>query len=80
MSAGVSQEEQVFYTNDDDETEEQYGARKGTVRRNPATTETAITIQSTSTNLTKQQPGIQIRLRKTNQSLSSNLKTQYYNN
>ena len=34
QSAGVSQEEQTFYTNDDDETEEQYCARKKAIRKN----------------------------------------------
>ena len=37
QSAGVSQEEQIFYTNDDDETEEQFWARKEAIRKNPAT-------------------------------------------
>ena len=36
QSAGVSQEEQIFYTNDDDETEEQFWARKEAIRKNPA--------------------------------------------
>ena len=67
QSAGVSQEDQFFYTNDNDETEEQYWERKKAVRRNPATTETAITIQSVSTSLRKQQPEKQGRLRKANQ-------------
>ena len=40
QSAGVSQEEQIFYTNDDDETEEQLWARKEAIRKNPATDET----------------------------------------
>ena len=66
-SAGVSQEEQIFYTNDDDETEEQYWARKEAIRMNPATEEPAVTIQTLSTNLVKQQPEIKVRLRKTNQ-------------
>ena len=35
--------------------------------RNPATAETTIAIQSLSANLIRQQPGIQVRLRKTNQ-------------
>ena len=56
QSAGVSQEEQIFYTIDDDVTEEQYWARKEAMRRNPATAEPAITIQSVSTNLKNQQP------------------------
>ena len=64
QSAGVSQEDQSFYTNNDDETEEQYWARKDAIRRNPATAETAITIQSVSTNLIKQQPEIKVRLLK----------------
>ena len=67
QSAGVTQEEQVFYTNDDDETEEQFWTRKEAVRRNPASAETTITIQSASTNLVQQQREIQVRLRKTNQ-------------
>ena len=66
QSAGVSQEEQIFYTNDD-ETEEQYWARKWTIRKNPATDEPTVTIQTLSTNLVKQHPDIQVRLRKTNQ-------------
>ena len=67
QSARVSQEDQIFYTNDVDETEEQQWTRKEAIRRNLATAETAITIQSVSTNLIKQQPEIQVRLRKTNQ-------------
>ena len=35
QSAGVSQEEQIFYTTDDDGTEEQNRARKDGIRRNP---------------------------------------------
>ena len=53
QSAGLSQEQQTFYTADN-ETEEQYWARKEAIRRNLATAETAITIQSLSTNLIKQ--------------------------
>ena len=67
QSAGVSQEEQIFYTNDDDETEEQYWARKEAVRKNPAIDEPTVTIQTLSTNLVKQQQDIQVRLRKANQ-------------
>ena len=67
QSAGVSQEEQIFYTNDDDETEEQYWARKEAIRKNPAIDEPTVTIQTLSTNLDKQHPDIQVRLRKTNQ-------------
>ena len=50
QSAGVSQEEQIFYTIDEDETEEQYWARKEAIRRNTVTAESAITIQSVSIN------------------------------
>ena len=67
QSAGVSQAEQIFYTNDDDETEEQFWARKEAIRKNPATDEPMVTIQTRSTNQVKQQPDIQVRLRKTNQ-------------
>ena len=67
QSAGVSQEEQIFYTNDDDETEEQYWARKKAIRKISATDEPTVTIQTLSTNLVKQHPDIQVRLRKTNQ-------------
>ena len=67
QSAGVSQEEQIFYTNDDDETEEQYWARKEAIRKNPMTDEPTVTIETLSTNLVKQQPDIQVRSRKTNQ-------------
>ena len=63
----MSQEEQIFYTNDDDETEEQYWARKEAIRKNPATDEPTFTVQTLSTNLVKQHPDIQVRLRKTNQ-------------
>ena len=42
--AGVSQEEQIFYTNDDDETEEQYWAKKEAIRNNPAIDEPTVTI------------------------------------
>ena len=36
QSAGVSQEKQIFCSNDDDETEEQYWVRKEAIRKNPA--------------------------------------------
>ena len=55
QSAKVSQEEQIFYTDDDDETKEQYWASKEAIRKNPATEEPAVTIQTLSTNLVKQQ-------------------------
>ena len=67
QSAGVSQEEQIFYTNDDEETEEQYWAKKEAIRKNPAIDDPTVTIQTLSTNLVKQQSDIQVRLRKTNQ-------------
>ena len=67
QSAGVTQEERIFYTNDDDETEEQYWARKEAIRKTPATDEPTVTIQTLSTNLVRQHPDIQVRLRKTNQ-------------
>ena len=63
----MSQEEQIFYTNDDDETEEQYWARKEAIRKNSAIDEPTVTIQTLSTNLVKKHPDIQVRLRKTNQ-------------
>ena len=63
----MSQEEQIFYTNDDDETEEQYWARKEAIRKNPAIDEPMVIIQTLSTNLVKQHPDIQVQLRKTNQ-------------
>ena len=67
QSAWVSQEEQIFYANHDVETEEQYWARKEAIRKNPAIEEPMVTIQTLSTNLVKQHPDIQIRLRKANQ-------------
>ena len=67
QSAGVTQQVQIVYTNDDDETEEQYWARKEAIRKNPAIHEPTVTIQTLSTNLVKQHPDIQDRLRKTNQ-------------
>ena len=67
QSAGVSQEEQIFYTNDDDETEEQYWAKKEALRKNPAIDEPTVTIQTMSTNRVKQQPDVQVQLRKPNQ-------------
>ena len=67
QSAGVSHEEQIFYTNDDDETEEQYWARKKAIRKNPATKDPTVTIHTLSKSLVKQQPETQVRLRNTNQ-------------
>ena len=67
LSAGVSQEEQIFYTNDDIVTEEQYWAGKEAIRKTPATDEPTVTIQTLSTKLVKQHHDIQVRLRKTNQ-------------
>ena len=69
QSAAVSQEEQIFYTNDEDETEEQYWARKEAIRKNPTTDEPTVSIQTLSANLVKHEPDIQVRLRKTNQVL-----------
>ena len=63
QSAGVPQEEQIFYTNDDDEKEEQNLARKEAIIKNPAIEEPAVTIQTISTILVKQQPEIQLRVR-----------------
>ena len=57
QSAGVSQEEQIL----------QLWARKEAIRKNPTTDEPTVTIQTLSTNLVKQHPDIQVRLRKTNQ-------------
>ena len=45
-AARLFQEEQIFYTTDEDEAEEQYWAWKEAIRRSPATTESAKTIQS----------------------------------
>ena len=67
QSAGVSPEEQIVHTNDDDETEEQYGARKEAISKDPVTEEPAVTIQTLSKYLVKPQPEIQVRLRKLNQ-------------
>ena len=67
QSSGISQEKQIFYTNDDDETEEQYWAWKEAISKNPAIDEPTVTIQTLSTNLINQPPDIQVRLRKTNQ-------------
>ena len=55
QSAGVSQAEQMFYTTDGDETEEQYWARKEGIRKNPAMAETTVSIQSVSTKITENQ-------------------------
>ena len=66
QSCGVPEQDQIFYTTDEDETEEQHGARKAETRINPTNTEPTITIQTVSTNITKQQPERQARLRKTN--------------
>ena len=80
-SAGVSQEEQIFYTNADDGTEEQYWARKEAIRKNPVIDEPTVTIQTLSTNIVKQPPDIKIWLRKTNQIIiEHNPKMQYCNN
>ena len=65
--AVFSQENQIFYTNDDDETEEQYWARKEAIRKNPASAETGISIPSVFTNLINHQPEIKVRLREFNQ-------------
>ena len=51
QSAGVSQEEQIFYTNDEYETEEPSWTRKEAIRKNPAIEEPAVTIQTLYTNL-----------------------------
>ena len=67
QTGGVSQEEQIFYTNDDDETEEKYWASKKAIRKNPAIEEPTVRIQTLSINLIKQQTDIKIRLRKMNQ-------------
>ena len=67
QSAGVTQEEPIFYINDEEATEGQHWSRKEEIRRNPATSETALTIQTVSTNLIRQHLEKQVRLQNTNQ-------------
>ena len=46
---------------------EQYWGRKEAIRNNPVIEKAAVTIPTLSSNLVKQQPDIQVQLRKTNQ-------------
>ena len=79
QSAGVSQQDPIFYTNDDDEIEEQ-SSRKAAIRQNPGTDETATIFQSITTNLIKRKPEIEVRLLKTNQIIIEQSKEQYCSN
>ena len=49
QSAGVPQDEQIFYITDEDATGQQFWARKEAILKNPANREPTITSQSVST-------------------------------
>ena len=46
QSAGVTQEEQIFYTNAEDELEEQYWGQREAIRQNPAISDPTTTTQT----------------------------------
>ena len=69
QSAGVSEEEQVFFTEEDDETEEQIWERKNQCRNNPIGREVAIQIDAISENVVDEITNFTQKLRRTNQIL-----------
>ena len=69
QSAGVSKEEQVFFTEDDDETEENVWERKNQCRNNFIGREIAIQIDAISENVVDEITTCTQKLRRTNQIL-----------
>ena len=69
QSAGVSEEEQVFFTEEDSETEEQIWERKQQSRKGLMVPETVIQIDSISENTVEEITNFTQKLRRTNQIL-----------
>ena len=69
QSAGVSEEEQVFFTEVDDETEEQIWERRNQCRNNPIGREVAIQIDAISKNVVDEITTFTQKLHRTNQIL-----------
>ena len=69
QSAGVSEEEQIFFTKEDDETEAQIWQRKKQSRNNQHNTEAVIHIGAISENIVDKIRNFSQRLRRTNQIL-----------
>ena len=80
QSAGVSEEEQVFFTEEDSETEEQIWERKQQSEKGLMVPETVIQIDTISENTVEEITNFTQKLRRTNQILSSNPKTQFCSN
>ena len=69
QSAGVSEEEQVFFTEEDNETEEQSWERKRQSKAVLKVTETVIQIDAISENVVEEIANFTLKLRRTNQIL-----------
>ena len=69
QSAGVSEEEQVFFTEEDNETEEQIWERKRQSKTGLKVAETAIQIDAISENVVEEVTNFTQKLRRTNQIL-----------
>ena len=69
QSAGVSEEEQVFFTEEDNETEEQIWERKRPSKTGLKVAETAIQIDAISENVVEEITNFTLKLRRTNQIL-----------
>ena len=74
QSAGVAQEEQMFFTEYDDETEQQMWECKQCARECPTIKEPTITIETMSTNTVTTDTTINARLCKTNQIVAEQTK------
>ena len=69
QSAGVSEEEQVFFTEEDNETEEQIWERKRQSKTGLKVAETAILIDAISENVVEEITNFTQKLRRTNEIL-----------
>ena len=65
QSSGIAEEEQIFYTEDDNETEEQIWERKKQSRNNTLTDQPTIVIESMSVNIPTNHEDINKKLQKT---------------
>ena len=63
---GVAKEEKIFFTEDDDEREQEMWERKQRAKHNPATAESIITIETMTTNFNNTDITIKTRLSRTN--------------
>ena len=80
QSAGVSEEEQVFFTEEDNETEEQIWERKQQPKKGLMVPETVIQIDTISKNTVEEITNFTQKLRERIRYCSSNPKTQFCSN